>query len=158
MEEISLNLGMEPCWGETETHLGALPNRDAGTRWRADASSCTHQAGIGGTGEFRWRAMNSPGLMGTPMIVRARRTKGGGSQGDGMGAGPWLPVGPHLVYFSISPARTETTTWLLAFLFSPGAPHFPGPAPTLAAGSSPGKLELEGVRPYVLPRMACLTS
>lgn len=35
-----------------------------------------------------------------------------------MGAGPWLSLGPSFVYFSISLARTETTTWLLAFLFS----------------------------------------
>lgn len=46
----------------------------------------------------------------------------------------------------------------LDFSVFPGAPYFPGPAPTLAAGHSPGKLEVEGVRPYVLPRMACLTS
>lgn len=75
--------------------------------------------------------------------ARAHRTKGDGSQGDGMGAGPWLSLGPRFVYFSISLARTETTTWLLAFLFSRER-HFPGPVPTMAAGRSPGKLELEG--------------
>lgn len=62
--------------------------------------------------------MNSPGLMETPMTARAHWTKGGGSHEDGMGAGPWLSLGPSFVYFSISLARTETTTWLLTFLFS----------------------------------------
>lgn len=65
-EGNQLELGDGALLGKHETYLGALPNRDARTRWRADTSLCTHQAGTGGTGEFRWWSMNAPGLRGTP--------------------------------------------------------------------------------------------
>lgn len=43
-------------------------------------------------------------------------------------------LGPKFCIFLISLARTETTTWLLAFLVFLGAPYFPGSAPTQVAG------------------------
>lgn len=102
--------------------------------------------------------MNSPGLMGTPWQQSPLDKEGGGSHEDGMGAGPWFSLGPSLVYFSTSLARTETTSWLLVFPIFPGALYFPGSVPIVAVGGRSGKPEVEGVGRYVLPRMACLTS
>lgn len=103
-----------------QTHLHALQNCDARTSWRANTSFCTYQTGVGWTGEFKWQVMNSLGLHeGLHDSKIPLDNEGGGSHEDEIEGWPLaLYVFVCFLCFSISLARNETITWLLAFLFS----------------------------------------
>lgn len=81
--------------------------------------------------------------------------EGGGSHEDGMGLAPGFVC--FCVFFNLTGNKLNHNM-ALGFSVFLGAHYVPGSAPIMAAGSRPGKAEVEGVGPYVLPCMACLTS
>lgn len=63
---------------------------------------------------------------------------------------PWVQV-LYIPQFHWQEPKPHVALGFSVFL---GTPYFPGSAPILVVSSGPGKLKVEGVEPYVLPRMA----